>query len=252
MRVRWRYVPPSLVTCVNITAGLLSISEAVAGRFEASAWFIMLCVLLDKADGTLARLLRATSRFGLEKDSLCDLLTFGVAPAVLLLSSLAGQAAVTPLATSPAYRTLVYVGSFFYVIAAALRLAKFNVMSDACGSKFFFGIPTTVCGGFVASYFLTVRKHALSLRTLEVLPALTAVLALLMVSRLPLPKIGRRKTRAMTIFTLLNVVLFYAFTLLRVYPEYLLGAGITYVFIGVPWALRQRVKPLIIEPQQAE
>jgi len=252
MRGRWRFALPNLITCLSMTAGLLGVSEAIAARFESSAWFILLCVLLDKADGTVARWLRATSRFGIEMDSLSDLISFGVAPAVLALAFLSGKAAATPLAALAQYRALVYAGSFLYVIAAALRLAKFNVVTETYGSKFFFGIPTTVCGALVASYFLTARKYALPIRTLEALPVVMIVLALLMVSRIPFPKVGRRETLVMNAFTLVNVFFVYLCGLLRIFPEFLLGCAVIYPVVGAIWALGRGIKPPPLAPPSEE
>lgn len=243
MVARWRYILPSIVTCVSITTALLAITEAVAGRFDSSAWFILLSVLLDKADGTLARLLQASSRFGVEMDSLSDLIAFGVAPAVLILAALTGHAPITSLAPVPAYRAIVYVGAFLYVIGNALRLAKFNVLTDFYGKEFFFGVPTTVCGGFIAAYFLTVRVYGLPLRFLEVLPGLLIVLSLLMVSRIPLPKVNKRKTMAMNVLQLANVGCIYVCVLLRIVPGYLLAACLAYVVGGAAWALAKGIKP---------
>jgi CDP-diacylglycerol--serine O-phosphatidyltransferase len=244
MAVQWRYVVPSLVTCTSITVGMLSITEAVAGRYRSSAWFILLCVLLDKADGTTARALKATSKFGLELDSLSDFMAFGVAPAVLALTMLAG-----PKATGPAwmpgevYRYTVYVTSGLWLITSALRLAKFNVKSEDYGETHFFGIPTTFSAALVAAYYLTVIKYNLPQITVHVLPGLMILFSLLMVSRIPLRKIGKRKSLVMNILLVTNTVVVYAFGILRLFPEYLLACGVVYLVIGAPWAIAAGVRP---------
>ena len=240
---RWRYVVPNLVTCASIGAAMLSIAEAMNAHFESSAWFALLCVLMDKLDGTVARLLGASSRFGIEMDSLSDLIGFGVAPAVLILAFLSGQSAATPLAVLPLYRAGVYIACILYVVAAALRLAKFNILTDAYGPHFFFGIPTTVCGGLLMSYFLTARKYGAPLWAFEILPGAMVACALAMVSRIPLPKMGKRKTLFVNVFTMANVCLVYIFGLLRLFPEYLLWAAVTYLVVGISWAMMKRVRP---------
>ena len=149
--IPWRFIPPNVVTCGSIVMGLLSVSHAVSGDFRAASWFIVWCMLLDKADGTVARLLKATSRFGLELDSLSDLIAFGVAPCVLVLSVLTSRpagATAGGLEGSELFRVAVYAGCFFFVIASALRLAKYNVVSETYGTDFFFGLPTTSAGSF--------------------------------------------------------------------------------------------------------
>ncbi len=252
MNGRWRYVLPNLVTCLSIVAALISIAEAISGHFDSSAWYINLCVLLDKADGTVARALKASSRFGIEMDSLSDLVSFGVAPAILIISFLTGKGAETPLATLPLYRAAVYAGCFLYVIGAALRLAKFNVLTDVYGKEFFFGIPTTTCGALVSCAFLTARKYSAPPLVFELAPALMLVFALLMVSRLPLPKIGKRKTLVMNVFTLASLLFVYVFALLRILPEYLLALGLIYLIPGLIWALAKGIKPPKLSPSAAK
>jgi CDP-diacylglycerol---serine O-phosphatidyltransferase len=245
---RWRYVLPNLVTCASIGAAMLSIAEALNAHWDSSAWFALLCVLMDKLDGTVARLLGASSRFGIEMDSLADLIGFGVAPAVLILAYLGGQSAASPLAAQPLFRAGVYISCILYVVAAALRLAKFNILTDAYGPHYFFGIPTTVCGGLMMTIFLTARKYNAPLWVFESLPAGMIACALAMVSRIPLPKMGKRRTLAMNIFTMTNVCLVYVFGLLRVFPEYLLWAAVTYLVVGTSWAMMKRVRPPRLVP----
>ncbi len=241
--MRLRYALPNAVTCISIVAALLSIAESLAGRFESAAWFVLLCVLLDKADGTVARMLKASSRFGIEMDSLSDLCSFGVAPAVLSIAYLAGPSAATPLASELWFRIAVYSGSALFVICAALRLAKFNVLTDVYGKEFFFGIPTTFCGGASCSYFLAVQKYFLPPIALEIFPAILAVLALLMVSRIPLPKIHKRKTLTMNVVQIANLVCVYVCGLLRIFPEYLLAIALVYLVTGTVWAAAKGIKP---------
>jgi CDP-diacylglycerol---serine O-phosphatidyltransferase len=244
MAVRWRYILPNMVTCTSITIGLLAISDSVRGRFESSAWLVMLCVLLDKVDGTVARLLKATSQFGVEMDSLSDFVTFGVTPSVLIMSLLTGNyIEPTGLASHPAYPFLVYPGTFLFTIASALRLAKFNVKTATYGQEFFFGIPTTVSGATVVAFYLTATKYHLPTVVVQLIPAGMIVLALLMVSRVPLPKVIKRRTLFLNVFQYTNIFFIYLFGLLRLFPEYLITAGVGYILIGSIWAMARGIKP---------
>ena len=245
MAFPWRFIPPNAVTCVSIVMGLLSVSHAVRGDHEAAAWFILWCMLLDKADGTVARLLKASSRFGLELDSLADLIAFGVAPGVLVLCLLAspGDSAAHALERTAGFRTFVYVGSFFFVIAAALRLAKFNVVSDSYGKGYFFGIPSTAAGAFIATYYLTATKYGLPREVIQAIPGVMLVLGLLMVSRVPLPKFAMRKSMLINALMVINMVLIYVVSILRIFPEYLLSIGTIYLVFGSGWALIKGVRP---------
>jgi CDP-diacylglycerol--serine O-phosphatidyltransferase len=242
MAGRWRYVPPNLVTCVNLLGALISISESIAGNHISAAWFLVLCALLDKADGFLARLFNASSRFGVELDSLADLIAFGVAPAVLCLSYLVGRGSGANLPASAAFRYFVYIGSFLYVVAAALRLAKFNVRTEEFGTRHFFGIPTTLCGGLVGTYFLTVQKHSLSEEFIIALPGLLLVLGVLMVSRIPLPKVGLGRSLPFKVFALVNSIGVYICGISRQLPEYLFVAALGYLLIGSSASMIRGVK----------
>ena len=236
----WRYVIPNLVTCVSLACGVLSLAASVEGRLADAAWFVLLCVLLDKADGTAARLLKATSAFGLQMDSLADLVTFGVAPAVMVLCVPAQPATHQLLAGGALGATLVHWGAYaaaiVYVACAALRLAKFNV-STRSSDTHFAGIPTTLSGAILTGYFLSVTKYQLAPYFVLVLPALAVVLALLMVSRLPLPKLSFRHHWAINAIQGVNLVCVYVFGLLRVFPEYLLAVALVYLLVGGTFSL---------------
>lgn len=237
----WRYAIPNIVTCVSLLAGLLSISSAIAGDARGAAWFILLSVLLDKLDGTAARLLRGSSKFGLQMDSLADLIVFGVAPAVLVLTTFAGSRTLVPV-TWPALRELTYVGAFWFVIAAALRLAKFNVVSEAYGRDYFFGIPTTLSGAFVGCAFLVGYKYPALRSYLQALPLSMFILGFLMVSRVPLRKLKPGRTLLGKIWVIGNLVGVYVCGFARLAPEYLLAVCVGYLVIGPIVALARGVR----------
>jgi CDP-diacylglycerol--serine O-phosphatidyltransferase len=243
MARQWRYVLPNLVTCISIGVGLLAISRATAGDYDDACWWCLLCVLLDKADGTVARLLKASSDFGVQLDSLSDLITFGVAPSAIVLAAFVGKHPVVDLSVIPSYRALVYVGAFLFAICSALRLAKFNVLTDRYGKAYFFGLPTTLTGALVCAYYLTARKYGLPWQVLAALPSLMIILALLMVSRVPLPKLVVRSRLSLNLFQFANVFFVYFFGLLRMFPEYLLAVGFCYATIGMLVGVLQGAKP---------
>lgn len=190
-----RAIPPNLITCVGMALGFASIASSFSGHIDRAAWFVTLCALIDKLDGTVARRLNATSEFGIQMDSFSDLITFGLAPAALIWSAapvLAGQtwgpnAALGPLPATWVLAALTVV----YAVFAALRLAKFNVTTSE-HPRVFQGLPTTLAGGLVALLFLTARElGVLNAAFVSALPWALGVLALLMISNLPLPKLRR-------------------------------------------------------------
>jgi CDP-diacylglycerol--serine O-phosphatidyltransferase len=249
----WRYAIPNVVTCASLLAGLLAISSAIAGDFHGSAWLILLSVLLDKLDGTAARLLKGSSQFGLQMDSLTDMIVFGVAPAVLVLAGLAGEKPVLQAQAIwlPGLRYAAYIGAFWYVIAAALRLAKFNVVSEDYGKQYFFGVPTTVCGAFVASFFLVGLRYPWLRAYLQLLPVAMFLLGFSMVSRVPLPKLRAAKTIPGNIWVFGNVAAVYTCGLARLCPEYLLAVSVIYMLVGSLVAMARGVKaPPLPRPGQ--
>jgi CDP-diacylglycerol--serine O-phosphatidyltransferase len=163
---------PSLFTMGNMFCGYACIVYAMRGDFETAAPFIGIAVVLDMLDGRIARLTGTASDFGVELDSLADVISFGVAPAILSFAW-----GLQPLGR------LGYAAGFLYVSAAALRLARFNIQSAAVTDKrYFVGMPSPPAAGIAAS---TVYLYPYGLHDYRAaLPALAMVLvpALLMVS----------------------------------------------------------------------
>jgi CDP-diacylglycerol--serine O-phosphatidyltransferase len=159
------YVFPSLLTSANLGAGVISILFATNGRYTAAAWAIIAGILLDMTDGRVARWMGATSQFGLELDSLCDLVTFGVAPAILMY-----QLALEPIGR-PGYMLPV-----FFVITAALRLARFNLRAQQPGEKpsGFVGLPVPAAAGILASFVLSYELFDNAEVTAKTIPVLMA------------------------------------------------------------------------------
>ncbi len=238
----WRYAIPNIVTSASLVAGLLAISAAITGDYQGGAWFILLSVALDKLDGTVARLLHSSSTFGLQMDSLADLVAFGVAPAVLVLSALMGDKPIVHFEWWRGLRYLSYVGIFWFVIASALRLAKFNVLSENYGKDYFFGIPTTVCGAFVAILFLVATRYPILTPSLQLLPATMLLLGFLMVSRVPRPKIKRSGSIAHKIWVFGHLAATYTCVFARTGSEYLLFVAVEYVSVGTVVAMIRGIK----------
>ena len=233
-------IVPNLVTCIGLTCGLAAIFLSLKGRYELAAWLVLLCVLLDKLDGTAARLLDAGSELGMQLDSLSDFVTFIVAPAVLFAAVLTDESAA--FAGMPD-ALLAYGSATVYVIAGAARLARFNcVEQDGAGlTRFFEGIPTTMGGATCGTLFLVLHKYQLVDRFAWVLPPLLLLLGLAMVSRYYLPKMGRRRSRVVSVFQVANLVVVPVLVIARLYPEYLLFLVVLYLTVGLTFANRKGV-----------
>jgi CDP-diacylglycerol--serine O-phosphatidyltransferase len=187
-------VMPSAFTLGNLFFGFWAIVSAFNGNFRWAAWFIVFAGILDMLDGRVARLSGTGTRFGAELDSLVDVISFGVAPALLtyfLDFSSAGR--------------FSWILCYFYVTAVALRLARFNVLSAGKPSTgWFTGMPSPAAGMTLAVYypFSQTNWYRASLAYLDLqhegLVVLMLLLAVLMVSNVKYPKfppIGIRSAR---------------------------------------------------------
>ena len=180
---------PNILTLLGLCAGLTSMRYALEGRFGAAAVAVMVAGCIDGMDGRLARLLKATSRFGAEFDSLADFCCFGVAPAFILY-----------LWSLQPYRGFGFAPCLMFAVCMALRLARFNAALDApppiahaYAYNFFTGVPAPAGAGLVLfPLFLGLEARSLGIEWLSALahnPGFCAVVlagtALLLVSTLP-------------------------------------------------------------------
>ncbi len=137
------YLLPNLITAAGIFAGFYVIIATTDGHYERAAWFILLAAIFDGLDGKVARLTGTSSKFGVELDSLADVISFGVAPGVLLYDW-----ALRP------FGNLGWLAAFLYVICGALRLARFNVQVSTVESRRFVGMPIPAAACIVATCVL--------------------------------------------------------------------------------------------------
>src|SRR5437773_10317045 len=189
-------VVPSMFTLFNLFFGIWSMVLASRGEFYRASWYIFFAGILDALDGRVARLSNTGSRFGAELDSLVDVISFGVAPALLIYF----------LDFASAGR-FAWILSFIYVTAVALRLARFNVLSAGKPSTgWFTGLPSPSAGMTLAVYypFSQTEWYRASIAYLDLqhqgLVVLTLLLALLMVSNVKYPKfppIGLRSVKGL-------------------------------------------------------
>jgi CDP-diacylglycerol--serine O-phosphatidyltransferase len=231
-RRRFRQIPvrllvPNVITLLALCAGLTAIPLAAQGKLEWAVAAIVFAGLLDGIDGRVARMLKGTSRFGAELDSLADFVNFGVAPALILyfwgLHEL-GHAG--------------WIVCMVFAICAGLRLARFNVMIDdpnrpPWAANFFTGMPAP--GGAI-SVLLPIYVYFLGMPRFAFVGPVTFVytlaIALLMVSRLPVfsgKRVGKRVAPEMVLPVFVFVVLFFA--LLISYPWPVLTIG-TLAYLG--------------------
>jgi CDP-diacylglycerol--serine O-phosphatidyltransferase len=164
---------PNIFTLGNLFFGFLSLIFTLEGKITLAAGMILFSVLLDSMDGKVARKLAVSSDFGKQLDSLCDVVSFGVAPAILVYEVF--------LKANLGYFGLFIAAAF--VSCGALRLARFNILNI---STYYIGVPITLAGGLTALLMLFYK-----LLPWGVYPIVLAALAVLMVAPFRVPKLGK-------------------------------------------------------------
>lgn len=183
---------PSLFTIGNMFCGYYSIASSLQANYDAAAIAIGVGALLDMLDGRIARMTRTNSDFGVELDSLADLLTFGVAPSVLALNwGISGLQGIAAENAQDLYK-FGWLATFAFLIAGALRLARFNVLAHktsegATANRDFIGLPIPAGAGVIAAivHFQKVPLTQISASLLWCL--LVSALAFLMISTVRYP-----------------------------------------------------------------
>jgi len=227
------YLLPSMFTMANMFCGYACIVYAMRGEFATAAPFIAFAIVLDMIDGRVARMTGTSSAFGVEFDSLADVISFGVAPAILSFS----------WGLEPLGRVGWAVG-FLFVAAAAVRLARFNIQAGSQDKRYFVGLPSPAAAGVLASTVFAyptgpqIAAHAVPVLAVVIVPAL------LMVSTIRFRSFKALDLQLRRSYTVLMVVAL-GLALVWATPEVTLVAmAYTYLasaFIGMAWTrLRRR------------
>jgi len=219
-------VVPSLFTLFNLFFGIWAMVLATRGDFYRAGWFIVFAGILDTLDGRVARISGTGTRFGAELDSLVDIVSFGVAPAFLMYQvefAGGGQAA--------------WIFCYFYVMAAAIRLARFNVTQAGRAKTHFIGLPSPAAGMTLATFYPFSQTPLFeSIRSLPwhlLLTFLMIALTILMVSNVhyaTLPRAGFRTARGLLGLALIVVILVFG---IWKHDVFLFPLGIAYMMYGV-------------------
>ena len=223
------YLLPNLVTTGALFSGFYAIIAATTGPFEAACIAIVIAGFLDALDGRIARMTRTTSEFGVQYDSMSDLIAFGVAPAILLFSW-----ALSDLGK------IGWIVAFLYVCCAAMRLARFNTSPD---TKVFYGLASPAAAGTVATMVWTWVDNLGAMDSIQVSIAVAVfatVAALLMVSNVRYYSPKNIKGRVPFIYMLGAVMLF---IVVAIYPPGMLFCvGLAYGASGPLQALLRLVR----------
>lgn len=250
----FRYLAPNLITLSSMIFGLVSLWSSHNGNYPLAAWMIVYAVLTDRLDGLVARAVKGTSELGMQLDSFADSLNFGIAPAFLVLTFLSSRPGLPY--HDGGYHTLLFVVCGGYMLCAIFRLARYNVLTDdQVPTKIFFGFPTTLSGGMLASWILVFLKYdpdpqysssfveaklfGESFHTPPAVwlyfPIAVAVFGYLMASRLPMPKLGKTKNRPLGLLLLVLMTIGYICGFLMRYPEVLFWMPTLWCIIFLIW-----------------
>jgi CDP-diacylglycerol---serine O-phosphatidyltransferase len=194
--VKAKHLVPNAVTLANIAFGFLGMVAAAEGRFERACVLLFIGALCDLLDGRLARMLNASSKFGMELDSLSDMVSFGIAPGVLVYLSV--------------LKELGWIGAVIaaaYALCGALRLARYNIDSKPISEVTFLGCPIPIACGYVIS--MVMVRHSLPVWGVAVG---TGLAAFFMISTLKVPKFrkGSGLPFAMLLVGLVTFIVFLA------------------------------------------
>lgn len=220
-------VVPSLFTLFNLFFGIWSMVLASRGEFYRAGWYIFFAGILDALDGRVARLSKTGTRFGAELDSLVDVVSFGVAPAFLIYQlefASGGQAE--------------WIFCYFYVMAAAIRLARFNITQAGRAKQYFIGLPSPAAGMTLATFypFTTTELYQQVFRFLprhHLMQFLMILLTILMVSNVryaTLPRAGLRSVKGL--LGLATVLFILIFGLVE-HDAFFFPLGVAYMAYGI-------------------
>lgn len=236
-RSRHIYLLPNLLTTANMFAGFYAILAAANGRFEAACVAVIVAGVFDGLDGRVARMTGTTSEFGVQYDSLSDLLSFGMAPALVMYHWALAQLALD----GGVWGKVGWAAAFLYVACAALRLARFNVSAGSTDKRWFIGLASPASAGTMISVvwcFTELGWSGDEMRWVALL--VTTACALLMVSRIRFFSFkGWPGDRVPFWFMVLVVAVLVA--LLIDAPKVIFAVAIVYVLSGpIGWLLMRR------------
>ena len=229
------YILPNLFTTANLFLGMLAIIEISQhttatpddpSHLLRACWFIIGAAVMDMLDGKVARLMRAQSEFGVQYDSLADLVSFGAAPAFLIYISFLRDIKNQQIAA---------LATVLFVITGALRLARFNIQRQKEEKKSFTGLPIPAAACMVISTYLLLRKHEFVI-LIKGVPWIMLLVSGLMVSEIAYPSLKSipiRRARSFRTFITLVIggVLFYGLRDLR--EAFIFGIFAGYLLYGI-------------------
>ncbi len=221
---------PHIFTTGNLFSGFFALVAALSGKITVASWAIFLAMLCDILDGRLARLTSSVTRFGMEYDSLCDMVSFGVAPGLL-----AYEFALKP------YGRYGWLAAFVYVACTALRLARFNV-EEPGPRAYFKGLPSPAAAGLIAPTIIFLNRIGAVFPVKHIaLLLMIYLVSFLMISPLPYPSFKVLRFRESQLTYLLPLMIL-AFAIIALEPR------ITLFVLFILYAAWPPLKLILLQP----
>ncbi|MFA6987035.1 MAG: CDP-diacylglycerol--serine O-phosphatidyltransferase [Arenimonas sp.] len=239
-RNRHIYLLPNLLTTCGLFSGFYAILAAASGHFEHACVAVFVAGVFDGVDGRVARMTGTSSEFGVQYDSLADLVSFGMAPALVMYHwALVGMRADGPLAAK-----LGWAAAFLYVACAALRLARFNTQVGVIDKRWFIGLNSPSSAAVMMAFVWTMNDFGYSGESLRYLATgLTVACGLLMVSRIRYTSFKGERNKERVPFWVMLLIVGFLVALLIDPPRVLLTVAGAYAVSGPVHWLWQKIRP---------
>ena len=215
---------PNLITLMSLIAGISSIKFSIQTNWKLAVLMIMLAAFFDFFDGWMARKLKKSSQFGAELDSLSDFISFGLAPSLLI-----------NLCFTHELGRIGWVLSLFYIVCAALRLARFNIENMKEQSKVFYGIPSPAAAGviMIPLYLNFIDQIQFTINYPLICAILTTFAGVMMISRVPTPSVKNLKVKTLYFRLMIISVVIVLIFLISYFWQTTLLVAIAYLLISL-------------------
>ena len=215
---------PNLITLMSLIAGISSIKFSIQANWKLAVLMIMLAAFFDFFDGWMARKLKKSSQFGAELDSLSDFISFGLAPSLLI-----------NLCFTHELGRIGWVISLFYIVCAALRLARFNIENMKEQSKVFYGIPSPAAAGviMIPLYLNFIDQVQFTINYPLICAVLTTFVGIMMISRVPTPSVKNLKVKTLYFRLMIISVAIVLIFLISYFWQTTLLVAIVYLLISL-------------------
>ena len=215
---------PNLITLMSLIAGISSIKFSIQANWKLAVLMIMLAAFFDFFDGWMARKLKKSSQFGAELDSLSDFISFGLAPSLLI-----------NLCFTHELGRIGWVISLFYIVCAALRLARFNIENMKEQSKVFYGIPSPAAAGviMIPLYLNFIDQVQFTINYPLICAVLTIFAGIMMISRVPTPSVKNLKVKTLYFRLMIISVAIALIFLISYFWQTTLLVAIAYLLISL-------------------